>query len=99
VAGDDYTRANFGAIDQGASAFAQTASALMSELEDLEGKLKAKLAEWDGDAQQAYHRYQTQWQTSARDMQNIVTQLGTAIGDSGQNYQAAERANTNMWSG
>jgi ESAT-6 family protein len=97
VSGDDYTRANFGAINQGAAAFAQTASALMTELEDLEGKLKAKLAQWEGDAQAAYHTYQQQWNSSARDMQNIVTQLGTAIDDSGQNYQAAERANTQMW--
>jgi len=99
VAGDDYTRANFAGLDQGAAAFAQTASALMTELEDLEGKLKAKLAQWDGNAQQAYHTCQQQWQTSARDMQNIVTQLGSAISDSGQNYQAAERANSSIWNG
>lgn len=97
MAGDDYTRANFGALSQGAGAFAQTASALMTELEDLEGKLKAKLSAWEGEAQTAYHTYQQQWNQSARDMQNIVTQLGTAINDSGENYQAAERANTGMW--
>jgi early secretory antigenic target protein ESAT-6 len=99
VSGDDYTSANFSGLSTGAAAFAQTASALMTELEDLEGKLKAKLAQWEGNAQSAYHTYQQQWSQSARDMQQIVSQLGTAISDSHDNYQAAERANTQNWSG
>jgi ESAT-6 family protein len=97
VAGDDYTSANFAGLSQGAAAFAQTASALQTELEDLESKLRAKLAAWEGDAQSAYHTYQQQWSRSAQDMQQVVTQLGTAISDSNDNYQAAERSNSTMW--
>lgn len=99
MSGGDYTRANFGSLTEGESQFSLAARALMDELHDLEGKLRTKLAQWDGDAQGAYWIFQKQWDTAAKDMQNVVAQLGVAINDAHQNYTAAERANTGIWSG
>jgi early secretory antigenic target protein ESAT-6 len=93
----DYTRVNFGGMSTGEADFSLAARTLLTELDDLESKLKAKLAQWDGDAQHAYTGFQQQWHAAAMDMQNVVTQLGAAIGTANANYQAAERANTGIW--
>ncbi|MGK5550483.1 WXG100 family type VII secretion target [Actinomadura kijaniata] len=92
-----YTRANFGGLTEGEAQFSQAARALLDELSDLEGKLKTKLNQWEGGAQEAYWRFQKEWDTAAKDMQNVVAQLGVAIRDAHDNYQAAERANTGIW--
>ncbi|GAA1559567.1 hypothetical protein GCM10009678_48170 [Actinomadura kijaniata] len=92
-----YMRANFGGLTEGEAQFTQAARALMDELSDLEGKLKTKLNQWEGGAQEAYWRFQKEWDTAAKDMQNVVAQLGVAIRDAHDNYQAAERANTGIW--
>lgn len=95
----DYTRANFGGLTEGESQFSLAARALMDELNDLEAKLQAKLGQWEGGAQSAYWTFQKQWDGAARDMQNVVGQLGVAIRDAHDNYQSAERANTGIWGG
>ncbi|WP_083999154.1 WXG100 family type VII secretion target [Actinomadura kijaniata] len=92
-----YMRANFGGLTEGEAQFTQAARALMDELSDLEGKLKTKLNQWEGGAQEAYWRFQKDWDTAAKDMQTVVAQLGVAIRDAHDNYQAAERANTGIW--
>ncbi|MBA9003174.1 MULTISPECIES: WXG100 family type VII secretion target [Thermomonospora] len=96
---DSYTRANFGGLTEGEAQFSMAARALMDELNDLEAKLRTKLNRWDGQAQQAYWQFQKEWDAAAKDMQNVVTQLGVAIADANANYQAAERANMGIWSG
>ncbi|MCW2886847.1 MAG: hypothetical protein QOE54_4200 [Streptosporangiaceae bacterium] len=98
MSGDSsYTRANFGGLSNGEADFSLAARTLLSELHDLETKLRAKLAQWDGDAQGAYWQFQKQWNAAAHDMQNVVGQLGVAIGTANANYQAAEKANTGIW--
>ena len=99
MSGDDYTRANFSGLSAGAENFSLAARALRDELSDLEGKLKANLAQWDGGAREAYWQAKAKWDKAANDMQTIVQALGGAIGDAHQNYQAAEKSNTSIWSG
>jgi len=94
-----YTRANFGGLSEGEAQFSQAARALMDELNDLEGKLRNKLNQWEGGAQEAYWTYQKQWDAAAKDMQNVVSQLGLAIRDANDNYQQAERSNQGIWAG
>ncbi|WP_395108964.1 WXG100 family type VII secretion target [Actinomadura sp. SCN-SB] len=93
-----YTRANFGGLTEGEAQFSQAARALMDELNDLEGKLRTKLNQWEGSAQEAYWVFQKQWDAAAKDMQNVVAQLGLAIRDANENYQQAERSNSTIWS-
>jgi 6 kDa early secretory antigenic target len=92
-----YTRANFGGLTEGEAQFSKAARALMDELSDLEGKLRTKLTQWEGGAQEAYWQYQKQWDAAAKDMQNIVAQLGLAIRDAHDNYQQAEKSNSGIW--
>jgi len=99
VTDDGYTRANFGSLTSGEANFSLAARALRDELTDLEGKLKTSLGQWEGDAQSFYWQAKAKWDQAAQDMQNIVQQLGVAIGDAHANYQSAEKANSGIWGG
>jgi WXG100 family type VII secretion target len=94
----DYTRVVFSAMEQGEADFKQTYSSLVNEVSTLETQLQGNLAEWIGSAQQAYHEAQAQWNAAMADMQQVLSQLGVVIGAANTNYQAAETANTGLWS-
>jgi early secretory antigenic target protein ESAT-6 len=96
-AGNDYTRVQFSAMEQGAADFQRTYASLQSEIEQLESQLNSNLAEWVGSAQQAYHEAQAVWNSAMANMQQILQQLGVVIGQANQNYQQAEAVNSQRW--
>ena len=57
----DYTRAVFGGLQQGQADFASIYGQLTSTVQDLDSRLRGNLAEWDGQAQQAYYAAKAQW--------------------------------------
>jgi ESAT-6 family protein len=99
VPAGDFTAVQFGAMQSAEQAFMQIYSQLTSELEDLQRQLQSGLAEWTGAAREAYHQAQAQWNASAARMGQVLSQLGTVIGESNANYQGTEQRLTGMWSG
>jgi early secretory antigenic target protein ESAT-6 len=96
-AGGDYTRVQFGAMEQGQSDFQRTYTSLQSEIEHLESQLNTNLGEWIGSAQQAYHDAQAQWNAAIANMQGVIQQIGVVIGQANDAYQQAEVQNTRRW--
>lgn len=94
----DYTRVIFSSMEQGEADFRQTYTSLVNEVSSLESQLQGSLSEWIGSAQQGYHEAQAQWNAAMGDMQQVLSQLGMVIGTANSNYQAAETANTGLWS-
>jgi early secretory antigenic target protein ESAT-6 len=94
----DFTRVVFSSMEQGEADFRQTYASLVNEVTSLESQLQGSLSEWIGSAQQAYHEAQAQWNAAMADMQHVLSQLATVIGTANSNYQAAETANTGLWS-
>jgi early secretory antigenic target protein ESAT-6 len=95
----DYTRANFGTLQQAEADFSLAFRALVDELDDLDGELKKLLAPWVGQAGSTYETAKAQWNGAAGDMSAVLQRLGITIGDVHQNYSAAEKANNDLWSG
>jgi 6 kDa early secretory antigenic target len=93
----DYTKAVFGQLEQSQADFAGTYSSLQDTISTLDSQLRANLAEWDGQAQQAYYAAKAVWDTAMADMANVLNQLGVVIGVANTNYTAAESANTQLW--
>jgi early secretory antigenic target protein ESAT-6 len=96
-AGGDYTRVQFGAMEQGQSDFQRTYTSLQTEIEQLESQLNTNLGEWIGSAQQAYHEAQAQWNAAMANMQGVIQQIGVVIGQANDAYQQAEAQNTSRW--
>ena len=95
---DDYTSADFGVLSSSAENYAIVAGTIRKELDELESSLQSKLAQWEGDAQQAYWQYKKQWDAAAADMQNVIQKLGLAIGNAHSNYTEAEKFGVNLFS-
>ncbi len=93
----EYTRVQFGTMEQGRADFAATYSAVQNTVSTLDSQLRSNLAEWDGSAQQAYYAAKTVWDNAMADMAGVLNQLGAVIGVANENYTAAESANTRMW--
>jgi len=89
---------NFGALQEAQQGIARTYSSLVSTLETLEQELNPLVNTWTGAAQQAYHEKKQQWDTAAANLSQVLNQIGQAVGQANENYQAAEQANRNTWS-
>jgi 6 kDa early secretory antigenic target len=99
MSNNDYTMANFGALQQAESNFQSAYSGLQSQLSDLETSLQRDLAEWTGAAQQAYWNYKSQWDQAAGNCALILQNLHGVIGDAHTNYSTAEQYNSRLWNG
>lgn len=74
-------------------------NALRAELDELDGHLRAGLAEWTGDARAAYDAAHAAWQRATADMASSLALLQAAVGTAHQNYQSARTTNLRMWRG
>jgi early secretory antigenic target protein ESAT-6 len=88
---------NFGSIDSGASGIAATYQALQSTLDGLESQLAPMVSTWNGEAREAYFAQKTKWEQASAAMATILQQMGSAVGQAGTDYQAAETSNRNLW--
>ncbi|MCG5218944.1 WXG100 family type VII secretion target [Streptosporangium sp. KLBMP 9127] len=95
----DITKVNFTGLDTGETAFQTAFNSLVGELEDLENKLNAKTAIWEGGAKDAYEATRRTWQTEAKGLADIVSIMAKNIKVTNMNMQDVERINTAMFDG
>ena len=88
----------FGELESARSSIQTTWTHINREMEDLKQYLQPMVETWTGDAASAYHAHQAQWDRSAADLNQVLNQIGIALGTSNENYQAGEAANRARWS-
>jgi WXG100 family type VII secretion target len=93
----DYTKAVFGQLEQSQADFASIYGQLSDTVNTLDSQMRGSLAEWNGQAQQAYYSAKATWDAAMADMATVVNQLSGVIGVAHHNYTAAESANTSLW--
>jgi WXG100 family type VII secretion target len=93
----EYTFAQFGGMASAEQDFLAIFGALTSTLDELQRQMQSSLSMWTGDAQTAYHAAKGQWDAAAAHMGSVLNQLGVVIGTANTNYQATERALSNLW--
>lgn len=96
---NDYTLVNFGAMKEAQASFNKALGEYKAALSDLQGKVQSTLAEWEGDADEAYRAMQKQWNAAGDQLGQVVHNMGQAIGDSHDGYLTTERRNTAMFGG
>lgn len=84
---------NFGMLRSAAEDIRSTVSTMNRELDDLKQSLQPMLATWDGEAQQAYHVRQAQWDAAATDLNTLLSQIQNAVTRSAEIMEARERGN------
>lgn len=69
------------------------------ELEDLRKYLAPMVETWQGQAAVDYQALQARWDSSARDLSEILTEVAKGLRIAQQNYEETERANSSIWAG
>lgn len=87
----------FGELESARSSIQTTWTNISREMEDLKSYLRPMVETWTGDASIAYQAHQAQWDRAANDLNQVLNQIGVALGTSNQNYQEGEAANVRRW--
>jgi early secretory antigenic target protein ESAT-6 len=87
----------FGELESAQSSIQTTWTNISREMEDLKRYLQPMVTTWTGDAATAYQAHQAKWDRSAADLNQVLNQIGVALGTSNDNYQAGEAANRARW--
>ncbi len=95
----EYTRAVFGSLQTGEADFASTYAQLQSTISTLDAQLRSNLAQWDGQAQEAYYVAKAQWDAAMANMAAVLNNLRAVIGEANVNYSTTEAANAALWNG
>ncbi|NGY58629.1 WXG100 family type VII secretion target [Lentzea sp. NEAU-D13] len=90
-------KVSFGELASAAGSISSSAQQVQQQLEDLKQQVVKVMGSYEGAAAAAYQQKQNQWDTSAADLQSVLSAIGIAVRDAGEAYQAAENANTNRW--
>jgi 6 kDa early secretory antigenic target len=90
-------KVTFAEIQNASSTINSSATQVQSQLDDLRQEVTKTLANYQGDARAAYEEAQRKWDQAAADLQAVLAAIGTAVGQAGQAYEAAEKQNVGRW--
>ena len=88
----------FGELECARNSIQTTWASINREMEDLRRYLQPLVETWTGEASSAYQAHQAKWDRSAADLNQVLNQIGIALGTSNENYRAGESANRARWS-
>jgi early secretory antigenic target protein ESAT-6 len=88
---------NFGALGEAQGNIASTSQKVSAELDDLRQFVAQLTASWSGTARDAYQEQQTKLDQAANELNQVLAQIGTAVGTANDSYQAVERSNANRF--
>ncbi|MGD7707361.1 WXG100 family type VII secretion target [Microlunatus sp. Y2014] len=94
----DFTAVNAGQMQQGISDLNTAHKGTDSTLTQLEGELEQSLAQWDGQAREAYQAAKQKWDAAANHMAQVIQKMTTTLSTISENYDANERNITSSWS-
>lgn len=95
----DSIHVQFASISGGATDIEGIALQIKNDLNHLEQVLRPVVNTWSGEARDAYHNLQTQWDTAAADIQKVTHEVSSALHITHGNYSKTEDTNKSMWGG
>lgn len=85
------------ALRVAAEVFTTRGSSLSGRVESIQTTQGSLTATWTGDAAAAYSGYQDSWNTSASDVAESFTSIGTALEAIADNFRSTEDAAVEVW--
>jgi early secretory antigenic target protein ESAT-6 len=90
---------NFAQIDGLRADIAASTAQMNNTLNDLKSYLAPLVADWSGEASEAYQVQQRRWDESAGGLNQVLDAIGRAVGAGNDNMAETERAARNQWAG
>lgn len=91
-------KVNFAAVDTAAADIRQSGRGIRDRLDRLDQDLAPLRADWTGAASEAYTQAKDQWTRAITEMNQLLDEIGQAVGNSGSGYGDMEKSTTQMWS-
>jgi len=88
---------NFDSLAGGEQGIRSNYAKLNATLEQLESDLRPMISTWTGAAQESYLQCKKQWDDAAAALSQVLSQIGTAVGQAHENYTGAENAARSNW--
>jgi WXG100 family type VII secretion target len=88
---------NFSTVSNAAQEVKATAGRIEAQLNDLKQGVQRIAQSWEGSAQEGYRARQAQWDSSAADLHQVLSQISSALENAAQNYTATENKNSAIW--
>jgi early secretory antigenic target protein ESAT-6 len=86
---------NYAALQAAETQIKSISRAMDDKLAALRGRLQQVV--WEGQDRQRYAEHQAKWDQAVADMNQVLAQIGAAVGVANSNYQQTEQANASMW--
>ena len=86
-----------GAMEAASAEIRQDAQYLQSVLDDLDGKIKALAANWEGDAQQAYLVAKDKWTKGMEGIRQTLADVSMLIAETNQSFTDIDKKGAAMW--
>ena len=86
---------NYAALEAAETQIKAISRSMDEKLAALRGQLQQMV--WEGQDQQRYAEYQGQWDRAVNDLNQVLAQIGAAVGVANSNYQQTEQANASKW--
>lgn len=94
---NDMIKVNFAEVANASQALSSSASKLETLLGELKQRLAPLAAGYSGAAAEGWNAKQQAWDTAQDELRQVLASIGTAVQQSGENYEQTEKANANRW--
>lgn len=96
---EDFTRWDDGKMSEAEADLRLAYRQIKENLENLEKDLEKTLGQWESEAREYYDDARRQWNEGAAGLNDILAQLGVAVGNIRENYTATEKNNASIFGG
>ncbi|WP_376772921.1 WXG100 family type VII secretion target [Amycolatopsis endophytica] len=92
-------KVDYATIHQAAEDCTKTGGELENLFEQLKSDLQPLTGSWTGDAMQAWHDRQDEWNKALEDMKSLLARIATALPQIADGYQSTDTGITKMFGG
>lgn len=93
----DMIKVNFAEVANASASLSSTSSQLEGLLGDLKARLAPLAAGYTGAASEAWAAKQAEWDRAYDELKQVLSSIAVAVQQSGENYEATEKANASKW--
>ncbi|MFC5286105.1 WXG100 family type VII secretion target [Actinokineospora guangxiensis] len=93
----DMIKVNFAEVANASQSINSTSATLEGLLGELKSRLAPLAANYEGAASEAWNQKQREWDQAYDSLKQVLSSIGAAVGQAGENYEATERANSARW--
>lgn len=88
-------RVDYAVLENAHSQINSISGGLQERLDSLEARL-ARI-QWQGEDREAYEAHRAQWKAAMQGINQVLAEVGKAVGVARESYMQTERANAQSW--